>query len=1065
MRIYLQSMVEGIPDSMLPQAWVDHDFGFFSHTKRLYDYQQQALRNALKALWKYYWGVESPLTPALSPLEKGGEGEGSGGIHTTRPLNQKFWQWYLDNGLSEDLSIEPKSAFADLLREYYADYINAQTGEIAYEAFINRMGFWMATGSGKTLVIVKLIELLARLRRLGEVPPCDILFLTHRDDLIEQLKRHVDEYNASHSDTPIVLYELKEYAAVKRERRSLFQDNEIAVFYYRSDNLSDEQKEKIVDFRNYDNDGRWFILLDEAHKGDREDSKRQHIYSILSRNGFLFNFSATFTDPRDIATTVYNFNLSEYIRRGYGKHLLVLKQELRPFKDKEDYSADKKRRLVLQTLILLAYVRKVRERIESLLTPSLSPRTIGEEGAGSVESPLTLPLSPLSKGGEGKGSGGILSKGTGSGGILYHRPLMLVLVNSVNTEDADLELFFRELEQIARQGIDKAPWNDAKDELWRELGQSPTFLFEDEPIRVDRDIWDSLAPEDIRRYVFNADSWGEIEVLVRPSNRQEMAFKLKTADRPFALVKIGDISAWLKEKLSGYEIAEQFDDESLFARLNADDSDINILMGSRSFYEGWDSNRPNVICYINIGTGTDAQKFILQSVGRGVRIEPIKNKRKRLLPLYNAGEVEQNLFQRLKDAVQPLETLFIFGTNRQALQTVLENLQKERPKEQWQTLDVFKVNPEAKKVCLLIPVYKPANTPRAQQNLIAKFEIARDELDALCAFVQGADNRVLLALTDAEPKQVKVLRDALRQNSLFTVNGRQYGDLRRLLRRVVDYLSVTPEEVDELKPLEDEIRHFRHITVSLEDISELKEKVKRVREYKDPQLEQEDLIQRLQQGEITVKEFREAYNATTQRANKEVEVFEHDGKRITIKHIARHYYLPIVLSKDGKADYIRHIIKTKSEVKFIKDLEAYLSQPNNEFQQFDWFFSKLDESLDEVYIPYYDPKTNRMARFKPDFIFWLCKGSRYWIVFVDPKGTEHVDYQRKIDGYREVFCENGKPRVFHHCGKDVTVHLFIAVQDVSRVPEEYHAFAFDKVETLIGKLLKESLCQSPSQSL
>jgi type III restriction enzyme len=1004
MRIYLQSMVEDIPDSMLPQAWVDHDFGFFSHTKRLYDYQQQAMRNALKALWKYYGCA------------------GSGGIHTTRQLNQKFWQWYLDNGLSEDLSIEPKSTFADLLREYYADYIDAQTGKVAYEAFINRMGFWMATGSGKTLVIVKLIELLGRLRRLGKVPPCDILFLTHRDDLIEQLKRHVDEFNASHSDTPIVLYELKEYTAVKRERRSLFQEGEIPVFYYRSDNLSDEQKEKIVDFRNYDNDGRWFILLDEAHKGDREDSKRQHIYSILSRNGFLFNFSATFTDPRDIATTVYNFNLSEYIRRGYGKHLLVLQQELRAFKDKEDYSADEKRRLVLKTLILLAYVRKVRERIESLLTPSLSPRTIGEEGAGS-------------------------------GGILYHRPLMLVLVNSVNTEDADLELFFRELEQIARQGIDKAPWDDAKDKLWQELGQPPTFLFEDEPIRVDRAIWDSLAPEDIRRYVFNADSWGEIEVLVRPSNQQEMAFKLKTADRPFALVKIGDISAWLKEKLSGYEIAERFDDESLFARLNADDSDINILMGSRSFYEGWDSNRPNVICYINIGTGTDAQKFILQSVGRGVRIEPIKNKRKRLLPLYNAGEVEQNLFQRLKDAVQPLETLFIFGTNRQALQTVLENLQKERPKEQWQTLDVFDVNPEAKKVCLLIPVYKPASAPRAQQNLIAKFEIAQDELDALCAFVQGADNRVLLALTDAEPKQVKVLRDALQQNSLFTVNGRWYGDLRRLLRRVVDYLGTTPKEVDKLKPLEDEIRHFRHITVSLEDISELENKVKRVREYKDPQLEQEDLIQRLQQGEITVKEFREAYNATTQRANKEV--FEHDGKRITIKHIARHYYLPIVLSEDGKADYIRHIIKTESEVKFIKDLEAYLSQPNNEFQQFDWwFFSKLDESLDEVYIPYYDPKTNRMARFKPDFIFWLCKGSRYWIVFVDPKGTEHVDYQRKIDGYSEVFRQDDEARVFYHGRKSVTVHLFIMTEDVARVPKKYDEFAICGVADLVKGLGK-----------
>jgi type III restriction enzyme len=1026
-RIYLQPMVEDIPDSVLPQAWVDHDFAFFSHTKRLYDYQQQALQNALKALWKYY------------------DGAGSGGIHTIHQCKQQVWKWYQYNGLTEDFSIEPKSAFADLLREYYADYINAQTGEIAYEAFINRMGFWMATGSGKTLVIVKLIELLGRLRRLGEVPPHDILFLTHRDDLIEQLKRHVDEYNASHSDTPIVLYELKEYAAVKRERRSLFQDNEIAVFYYRSDNLSDEQKEKIVDFRNYDNDGRWFILLDEAHKGDHEDSKRQHIYSILSRNGFLFNFSATFTDPRDIATTVYNFNLSEYIRRGYGKHLLVLKQELRPFKDKEDYSADKKRRLVLQTLILLAYVRKVRERIESLLTPSLSPRTIGEEGAGSVESPLTLSLSPLSKGGEGKGSGGILSKGTGSGGILYHRPLMLVLVNAVNTADADLELFFRELEAIARQGIDPASWNDTKGELWQELGKQPDFLFEDEKVKVDPSLWNSLTPADLCSYVFNADSWGEIEVLVRPSNRQEMAFKLKTADRPFALIKIGNISKWLKEKLSGYEIAEQFDDESLFARLNADDSDINILMGSRSFYEGWDSNRPNVICYINIGTGTDAQKFILQSVGRGVRIEPIKNKRKRLLPLYNAGEVEQNLFQRLKDAVQPLETLFIFSTNRQALQTVLENLQKERPKEQWQTLDVFKVNPEAEKACLLIPVYKPASAPRAQQKLVAKFEIAQDELDALCTFVQSADDRVLLALTDAEPKQVKVLRGALQQNSLSTDNRRQYGDLRRLLRRVVDYLGITPKEVDKLKPLEDEIRHFKHITVSLEDISKediskLEKKVKRVKDYPTQVKEVRELY-----GKVSPEEYEQR-----SREISRVEEFTCDGKRITIKHIARHYYLPIVLSKDGKADYIRHIIKTPSEVKFIKDLENYLAQPNNRFQQFErWFFSKLDESLDEVYIPYYDPKTNRMARFKPDFIFWLCKGSRYWIVFVDPKGTEHVDYQRKIDGYREVFCENGKLRAFHHCGKDVTVHLFIAVQDVSRVPEEYRAFAFDGVAKLV----------------
>ena len=101
--------------------------------------------------------------------------------------------------------------------------------------------------------------------------------------------------------------ELKEYDEIKHDVPSLLSDQEITVFYYRSDNISDEQKEKIIDFRSYDNNGEWYILLDEAHKGDKEYSKRQHIYSILSRNGFLFNFSATFTDERDIVTTVANF--------------------------------------------------------------------------------------------------------------------------------------------------------------------------------------------------------------------------------------------------------------------------------------------------------------------------------------------------------------------------------------------------------------------------------------------------------------------------------------------------------------------------------------------------------------------------------------------------------------------------------------------------------------------------------------------------------------------------------------------------------------------------------------
>ena len=274
-----------------------------------------------------------------------------------RERKQKFFKWYRDNGLDETLDIPLASdhKLASLLGEYYT----VEDEKISYDQFINRACFWMATGSGKTLVLVKLIEVLRGLIQRGEIPPHDILILSCRDDLIEQLKKHVHEFNAARSDLFIHLRELREYADAKRDNPSLFKDHELTVFYYRSDNLSDEQKERIIDFRNYDDGGKWYVLLDEAHKGDREDSKRQHIYSILSRNGFLFNFSATFTDARDLTTTVYNFNLSEFIKAGYGKHIAILQQELRAFRDEDDYSNEEKQKIVLKSLLMLAYARKV----------------------------------------------------------------------------------------------------------------------------------------------------------------------------------------------------------------------------------------------------------------------------------------------------------------------------------------------------------------------------------------------------------------------------------------------------------------------------------------------------------------------------------------------------------------------------------------------------------------------------------------------------------------------------------------------------------------------------------
>jgi len=1005
-KLFLRDMAEDLQYENLPLNWKTFDLETFSKDKKLWDYQQDAVRNAIKVLWKYY--------EDFIDYHKNER------VVANKDRKARFLEWYKDNGLNQedDLDIKldkRKRNIYKLLMEYSDDFPQ-ENGKISYEHFINRMCFWMATGSGKSLVIIKLIQILIQLIERGEIPPYDILILTHRDDLIEQLKNHVREFNGA-NENQIILKELKEYPEVKREP-SLFGTT---VFYYRSDNLSDEQKEKIIDFKNYDNEGRWYVFLDEAHKGDREDSKRQHIYSIMSRNGFLFNSSATFVDPRDIVTCAYEFNLSSFVNAGYGKHISILKQEIRAFRDKEDdekdYSREEKQKIVLKSLILLTYVKKFYEDIKNIR-------------AG-----------------------------------LYHKPLLLTLVNSVNTEDADLKLFFKELERIGQGAVDEEVFCKAIDDLVTELNEEPNFMFEeDRTIKIDEAELKNIKKDDILNYVYNSSANGEIEVLVRQSDRKELAFKLKTSDRPFALIKIGDISGWLKEELAGYEVQERFEDESYFENLNKEESEINILMGSRSFYEGWDSNRPNVINFINIGMGEDAKKFILQSVGRGVRIQPIKNKRKRLLQLYNAGEIDKDLFDLLKDKSFPMETLFIFGTNRDALDKVIRGLESEKKKESVTELSLYE-NPAIKGHPLLVPTYKSALSSILMLKEQLGFEISTKDFEVLCKFNEFVtDDRVLLMkYKKAEPAKIKILRKGAKEdissNRYFKVNqdvnNIKIKNIDLLIQRFFDYLNVIPRKFENLKELKDEIKHFKNIKVYLEDIGKLQRAIEDVKLYKNPFEFEKELDEKFDRGEITREEYKKGIKDTDRMA-KEKEV-EYRGKKLKIKHIANHYYIPLILSADERVDYIKHIIEVKSEVKFVNDLENYLERSDNKFKDFDWwFFSKLEESLDDIYIPYYNPNINNISRFYPDFIFWLKKGNDYFIVFVDPKGTEHVSAYRKIDGYKTLFEENNEAKIIDHTIENnvykVRIKLLFRTDDTSKAAEEYKHYWFDNVGEMFDKI-------------
>ncbi|NMB39914.1 MAG: DEAD/DEAH box helicase family protein [Parcubacteria group bacterium] len=977
-KLYLQNIIDDISFETLPITWQGFDFERFSKDKTLFDFQQDALKNALRGLWLYFENKNADKQRLFNHYK----------------LNE------FEGNFDYNLKKKQDGKTAKYLLEYDKDYPVIDS-KISFSRFINRMSFWMATGSGKTLVIVKLIELLGLLISKGEIPKNDILFLTHRDDLLDQFKNHIEEFNNFNFNTKINLKNLKDYENVKRENTLPFTKNEITVFYYRSDLISDKQKEKIVNFRNYDNSGKWYILLDEAHKGDKEDSKRQILYSILSRNGFLFNFSATFTDPRDFATCAFNFNLSRFVEEGYGKHIYVSKQDITAFRNKTDFSKQEKQKIVLKTLLFLTYINKHFEKIRDI------------------------------------------------NNILYHHPLLLTLVNSVSVEDSDLELFFKEIEKIAQNKIEVDLLQKAKEEIAQEFLNNTKFEFEELECTINTDLILKIDYKDILKYVFNAKTPGKIEVLKIPGNRQELIFRLMTADKPFALIKIGDISNWLKDKLEGYEINESFENKSYFKQINHDDSDINILMGSRSFYEGWDSNRPNLLLFVNIGIGSDAKKFVLQSVGRGIRIEPQKYQRKRLQNLFNAGEVKEQLFKKVKNLILPIESLFVFGTNAKNLEEIIKTLKEE--KQEKNLGEAFILNPETQKRLLLIPVYKTTEEVLAEEQTPQNYPISYKDFNITSQFYKFINDKVALVKYDCEVKVLKKAEESFDKKEQYYDFSESNSLLEPelILGRIFDYFGIKNKKFDKFKKLENEIVHFKKVRFSDEEkyYEEIRKKIEEVRHYPERQKELDE-----QYGKIPRKEFEKQMTLFEQTGN-----FEIRNQKIKIKYLANHYYLPVIVSETERIDYINHIINVDSEIKFIEKLEEYLTIPNNVFNQFDWWmFSKLDQTLDDVFIPFYNHKNNRMDNYHPDFIFWLQKGNNYLILFVDPHGTAYSDINKKIDYYSKIFEieDTKKSKKFLFDGFNIETRLLLmpAQGGLASVGNNYKKYWFNDFVDFANKI-------------
>ncbi len=302
------------------------DFKSFDSAKELLDYQQQALINAFRMLVAYF--------------------------RDFKENKKEFYAFYQKHYSFANCDFAKKK-----LNPLLKSHFKVENHCVKFENFINRLAFYMATGSGKTIVIIKLVELLSVAIRMGLIPKKNIMFFSANEHLIKQFEKEIEKYNRGKD-----YFKQIDFKSLKSVTNKDFHHapkgsfiEKIALFYYRADLMNDEEsKENLLNYKDYWDNGENYVILDEAHKGNKSESKRQAIFSLLSLKGFLFNFSATFTEESDLITAVYNLSVGEWVKLGYGKESVLLKKnDLSAFKELKDLNDREKEIALLKALLLL----------------------------------------------------------------------------------------------------------------------------------------------------------------------------------------------------------------------------------------------------------------------------------------------------------------------------------------------------------------------------------------------------------------------------------------------------------------------------------------------------------------------------------------------------------------------------------------------------------------------------------------------------------------------------------------------------------------------------------------
>jgi len=911
---------------------------------------------------------------------------------------------------------------------------------------LNKLAFWMATGSGKTLLMhVNILQYRRFLETHGRARELNrIILLTPNEGLSQQ---HLREFEKSGIDAEIF----------NKEGRGLFTGRAVEIIDIHK--LRDEMGEKTVAVDAFE--GNNLVLVDEGHRGTSgaEIGAWMEKRNQLCEQGFSFEYSATFGQAMKASGNkkleqgyakciLFDYSYRHFYGDGYGKDYRIL--------NLADDSGETVRRNYLAACLLSFYQQlKLYREQRAVFRPFLIERPLWVFVGGSVNAVRTQNRRKVSD---------VVD-------------ILLVLAKFVRDRAESVETLERLLS--GRSGLLDAQGRELFAGAFRylnRLGLTPEQVY-----------------EDILQALFNASSPAALHVENLKGTDGEVALRLGD-NEPFGLINVGDASALCKlcEQQPELVVTEKEFSGSLFHTLDADDSTIHILIGSKKFTEGWSSWRVSTMGLMNIGRSEGPQ--IIQLFGRGVRLKGKDFSLKRSRRLEG---------QAAPKNIEILETLNIFGVRADYMSQFKEYLEEEGlPANEDRIEFVLPVVKSlgSKKLKMIrlkegVDFKKDGEKPALEgepPEYLKKHPVVLDWYPKLQAMASGAGrtaggvaekNRCWfqeshLAFLDRRAVYFELQRFKNERGwHNLNLSPRRLGEL---LKRKDWYVLYIPQEEMKFRSFE-QVQRWQEVAAAL-----LKKYIDRHYKFRkqayegrhleyreltedDPNFIEEYRLLIEQSREDIVRKLEELKKLIESGALREAEFhkleFDLDGLRSIA--FGKHLYQPLLYVKSDLVEVKPVVLENEGERDFVLDLRAFCEG------RLDFFRDK------ELYL------LRNMSRgrgigffeagnFYPDFILWLVSDRRQFIDFIDPKGLRNLEGPEdpKIRFHltiKDLERELGDP--------DVVLNSFIVSntrapdvawwdKGMSKEDFEKHNVYFQKEDkdTYIEKMLKKTLGAVPQLS-